>query len=320
MTNKTALLFPGQGSQFVEMGKDFFYNFKAAALVFEEASDTVSLNLKHLCFEGPSADLVLTENLQPALFVTEAAMIAAIRSEFELTPTVVAGHSLGEFAAYYAAGSLSVSDGVKLTRLRGTAMQRAVPVGEGAMAAVLGLAPEQVRRLCAKTQSECKSLGKPHVVEPANYNAPGQIVIAGNTEAVQHAMKLAKSDDEFKGTKCIPLSVSAPFHCSLMEPARKEMTSHLAQTKFKRPSCFVLPNVTAEPVDTEYMFAGFLTDQIVRPVRWEESMLKLRALKVEKVIEIGPGKVLTGLHKRIDREMPIKNISFIADLKEAFKA
>ncbi|MEW6058291.1 MAG: ACP S-malonyltransferase [Bdellovibrionota bacterium] len=315
MQKKLALLFPGQGSQVVGMGKDFYQNFKESSLVFEEASDSIRVNLKKLCFDGPLDALTLTENLQPALFTVEAAMLAALRAHTDLQVMVAAGHSLGEYSAIHACGSLGVSEGARLTRLRGSAMQRAVPPGQGTMAAILGLDENRIQNLCKKASQETSG----EIVEPANFNAPGQVVIAGSVDGVQKAADLLKSEPEFKGGKSIPLQVSAPFHCSLMKPAQKEMAAPLGSTKFQRPDFAVIPNVTATPTDSELSFAGLLTDQITQPVRWEQSMGVLRRLGVELALEIGPGKVLTGLHKRIDREMQVISISSVEILKEAFK-
>ena len=311
-----ALLFPGQGSQVVGMGKDFYGNFRESRMAFEEASDTIHVNLEKLCFDGPLDELTLTENLQPALFTTEAAMMAAIKANIEMTPFVTAGHSLGEYAALYAAGSLSLVDGVRLCRRRGSAMQQAVPLGKGTMAAVLGLEGAQVEALCRKARA---ALPSKEVVEPANFNAPGQVVIAGTVDGVAKATALLKTDSEFQGGKSIALQVSAPFHCSLMEPARLEMAPLLSQVRFDKPNCMVIPNVSAVPTDSELIFGSLLTDQIVRPVRWEESMMKLQTLGITTAIEVGPGKVLAGLMKRINREMPFKNISTVQQMSEAFK-
>lgn len=322
---KTAYVFPGQGSQVVGMAKDFCDNFRDSALVFEEASDAIRVDLKKLCFDGPLSDLTLTPNLQPALFTTEAAMLAAIRANTDDRPVVVAGHSLGEYSALHAAGSLTLSDGVRLTRCRGLAMQEAVPAGRGTMAAILGLTSPVVDALCAKAnatfQRAQSARDNPYdVVEPANYNAPGQVVVAGTVNGVAKAVELLKDDPEFKGGKHVPLQVSAPFHCSLMKPAQLEMAPKLAQTSFAPPTCLVIPNTTATPTRAHLEFAGLLTDQITRTVRWEQSMLALRALEITTVYEIGPGKVLAGLHKRIDREMPVKNVSTVALFKEVFQA
>ncbi|MBI3544474.1 MAG: ACP S-malonyltransferase [Deltaproteobacteria bacterium] len=309
---KLALVFPGQGSQFVGMGKDFHDNFRESKLVYEEASDTIRVDLRKLCFDGPLDELTLTPNLQPALFVTEAAMLAALRAHAELDVVVAAGHSLGEYTALHAAGSLTVADGARLTRLRGTEMAKAVPPGRGTMAAVLGLEAAQVEALCAKARSVAKN----ELVEPANFNAPGQVVIAGTVDGVAQAAALLKDDPEFKGGRSIPLQVSAPFHCSLMEPARKAMAPVLAAAVFGEPRFKVIPNVSAQPELNQHTFAGLLTDQITRSVRWEQSMRQLRALGVETLVEVGPGRVLVGLHKRIDRELPTKSVGTIEQLKE----
>lgn len=313
--HQLALVFPGQGSQVVGMAKDFYGDFRESALVFEEASDTIHVDLKKLCFDGPLAELTLTENLQPALFTAEAAILAALRVHAEIAPLVCAGHSLGEYSALVGASSLSVSDGARLTRARGAAMQRAVPAGQGTMAAILGLEPERVEALCRKAGE----LAKGEVVEPANFNAPGQVVIAGTVDGVAKATALLRDDPGFEGGKSIPLQVSAPFHCSLMLPVQKEMATLLAATRFRRPSCPIIPNATAHATDSELSLASLLTDQIVRPVRWQQSMGCLRAMGVDLVLEVGPGKVLAGLHKRIDREMPVRNISTIGQMKEALK-
>lgn len=312
---KLALLFPGQGSQVVGMGKDFFDNFRESRLVFEEVSDIIHLDLKSLCFDGPMEALTLTPNLQPALFATEAAMLAAMYAHSELRPLVTAGHSLGEYSALHAAGSLSIADGARLTRARGTAMQKAVPPGHGAMAAILGLENELIEKLCEKAQAGAHG----EVIEPANFNTPGQVVVAGTVDGIARATALLKEDEQFKGGKSIALAVSAPFHCSLMDPAQKEMAPLLAETTYARPRCMVIPNVTAQPTDNEIYFSGLLTDQITRPVLWEQSMRGLRSLGVDTVVELGPGKVLTGMLKRIDRELQVKSVSTVEQLKEAFK-
>lgn len=307
---RIALVFPGQGSQVVGMAKDFCDNFRESRLVFEEGSDVIRFDLSKLCFEGPLAELTLTENLQPALFVAEMAMLAAVRAHADLSVAAFAGHSLGEYGALCAAGSLSLADGVRLTRLRGQAMQRAVPAGEGAMAAVLGLEAETVQGLCREARS-----ASGETVEPANFNGPGQVVISGAAAAVAKAGELAKGSDTYKRAKFIPLQVSAPFHCSLMEPARKEMLEPLRAVSFRAPSAPVIPNLTAQPCEREHEFPALLADQITSAVRWQESMERLPSLLVEEIIEVGPGAVLGGLMKRIDRAMPVKSINSVEILK-----
>jgi [acyl-carrier-protein] S-malonyltransferase len=310
-----ALLFPGQGSQVVGMGKDFYENFRESKLVFEEASDTIHLDLRKLCFEGPADELTATPNLQPALFTVEAAMFAALKAHAGVGVRVCAGHSLGEYSALHAIGSLRLSDGVRLTRLRGTAMQDAVPAGKGTMAAILGLDASRVTALCKKA----RELLHDETVEPANFNAPGQVVIAGTVDGVAKAIALLREDAEFSGGKSIPLQVSAPFHCSLMKPAREKMEKPLAETAFARPEHPLIANVSASAIDAEVTFAGLLTDQITQPVRWEESMRALPTLGVKSALELGPGRVLAGLLKRIDRSIPVTNISSVETLKEAIK-
>ncbi|MBI2606397.1 MAG: ACP S-malonyltransferase [Deltaproteobacteria bacterium] len=317
-----ALLFPGQGSQQVGMGKDFFENFRESQLVFEEAADTIKVNLKHLCFEGPMDALTLTENLQPALFTVEMAILAALEAHAGILteagkgadPVLAcAGHSLGEYSALCAAGALSIVDGARLTRLRGSAMQRAVPAGLGSMAAILGLSAEAVEALCAAAHKESGE-----TVEPANFNAPGQVVISGSKDGVDKACALLKNEPAFKGGKSIPLQVSAPFHCALMKPAQDEMAPMIRATVFVLPSCAVIPNCTAEPSRDVNHLPEFLIRQIVEPVRWDQSMGKLRALGVEKVLEIGPGKVLAGLMKRIERDLPVANIASVQAMRQEF--
>jgi [acyl-carrier-protein] S-malonyltransferase len=301
----TALLFPGQGSQSVGMAKDFVENFRESALVFEEASDSIRLDIRKLCFEGPLETLTLTENLQPCLFTVEAAMFKAVQAHTAVEPRFVAGHSLGEYAALFAAGALSVADGARLTKLRGQAMQQAVPQGQGAMAAVMGLSDDLVTTLCSVAS-----------VEPANFNAPGQVVIAGKSENITMAISLLKGDPRFAGAKAIPLNVSAPFHCSLMTPAQNAMKSHLESTAFADLTCDVIPNVTADPMRSSNLLASNLLKQITAPVRWTQSMSVLAQHEVAAVWEIGPGRVLTGLHKRNCPQMPATSVSSVEILKQ----
>lgn len=304
-----ALLFPGQGSQVIGMGKDFYENFNESKLVFEEASDTIKLDIKKICFEGPLESLTLTENLQPALFTTEMAIFKAFQVHIDPNPNLAAGHSLGEYSAIAASGALSIKDGVLLTRARGKAMQEAVPSGVGAMAALLGLSIEQVELLCTESKNQTNE-----VVEPANFNSNGQIVISGSKKGIDFAMSLL-SDEKYKGGKAIPLLVSAPFHCSLMKPAQEIMKPLLEKTKFNKPNFKILTNINAEIIQTESDFPKCLIEQITGSVKWLQSMEKLKNLEIEKCFEIGPGKVLTGLMKRINREMPVESISTVELLK-----
>ncbi len=305
-----ALMFPGQGAQVVGMAKDFHENFTESRLLFEEASDSIGVNIARLCFDGPLQELTLTENLQPALLTAEIAMLAGLRVDRELKVAAYLGHSLGEYSAHVAAGSLKFADAVRLTRLRGKAMQEAVPPGTGAMAAILGLDAEAVAALCREAQKNSRQ-----VVEAANFNAPGQIVISGGTLAVAEVERLVAANPEFKRVKLIPLQVSAPFHCALMEPARLAMKGPLYQTKFSAPSAPIVANLTARPTDNEAEFAALLADQIVGSVRWQQSVEALPALLISECVEVGPGSVLTGLLKRINSQLTGRAISTVKALK-----
>lgn len=315
-TVKIGALFPGQGSQCVGMGKDLFLNFPVAREVFEEASDAVHLDLKHLCFEGSESDLMLTENTQPCLLTTSVAAFRVAEQEFHFKPQAVAGHSLGEYSALVAAGSVPLGTAVRWVRERGKAMQLAVPFGEGTMAALLGMEDELVKKLCStateatlqkrKEQAELgfpSAFTVPALVEPANFNAPGQIVIAGSADAVQTAVDFVKTHADFSGGKAIPLSVSAPFHCQLMAPARKQMSRIFSDlpssAQPKRPVCVLVPNRTARPTQETGVILDLLMEQIDHPVLWNQSMLSLLDLNYTHFIEFGPGKVLSGLLKRI---------------------
>lgn len=308
---KLVALFPGQGAQFVGMGKSLYENFAVAKQTFEEASDAISVNLKKLCFDGPESDLTLTENTQPALVTVSVAAFRVAVQEKGFTPSIVAGHSLGEYSALVAAGSLNFSDAVKFVRTRGQAMQSAVPAGQGQMAAVMGMSDELVLKLCeqaTKNAIEKRSKGASPdltveaIVEPANFNAPGQIVIAGSTDGVQEALALMASDAAFKA-RAIPLSVSAPFHCKLMKPAREKMAdvfSKLSEAqKPKVLNCAYVPNRTARMTEERGVVLELLIDQIDHPVLWKQTIETLVSAGYTESIEFGPGKVLAGLSKRI---------------------
>lgn len=305
MNQKIGLIFPGQGSQAIGMGQDFYENFKCSQLVYEEASDRVKVNLKKLCFEGPLADLTLTENLQPALFTTEMAIMTALQAEIAINPIIAAGHSLGEYSAIASAKALSLSDGVFLTQQRGKAMQSAVAANQGAMCAVIGLANDKVLDLVQPYNE----------VEPANFNAPGQVVLSGSKTQIDLVLQTLKNNPEYKGAKAIMLNVSAPFHCQLMEPARKVMQPLLAQTQFSQLAFPLLANVTAAKVEFPESLPGLLADQIIKPVRWTEIGQQFYSLGAELLLEIGPGKVLGGLQKRIDPRVKVIHINSVPDLK-----
>lgn len=298
-------LFPGQGSQHVGMGKALYENFKIARETFEEASDACSLNLKKLCFDGPESDLMLTENTQPSLLTASIAAFRVAKAEMGFMPTIVAGHSLGEYSALVAAGALKLDVAAKWVRERGAAMQKAVPAGEGTMAAILGLDDEKIDELCKKATEAAKAkraagengdISVEAIVQPANFNAPGQIVIAGSVDAVAEAVALTKS--EFGG-KAIPLSVSAPFHCSLMAPARDRMATLFAGAAAGALVCPYVPNRTARVTREPSIVLELLVEQVDHPVLWKQSVTALIEAGHSLAIEFGPGKVLAGLAKRI---------------------
>ncbi len=287
---KTALLFPGQGSQRVAMGKELALRFDVAKRVYDEADDALGFSLSKLCFEGPEDDLTLTKHTQPAILTTSIAVLRAMESVGDVKFDYVAGHSLGEWTALVAAGSLTLRDAVKLTHLRGTFMQDATPVGVGAMAALMGLDLVQTKALC----SESSKIGQP--VEPANLNGGGQIVISGHTDAVDRAIAGAKA----KGAKrAVKLSVSAPFHCSLMKPAADKLAAELDKITVTAPRVPVITNVEARPNTDPMKVKQLLVAQVTAPVRWEESVQELAKLGVTRALELGSGSVLRGLVKRI---------------------
>ncbi len=285
---KTALLFPGQGSQFVGMGKSLAAQFPCARAVFEEADGTLGFALARLCFEGPEETLRLTENQQPALVTVSTAAFRVLR-EHGIEPDYVAGHSLGEYSALVAAGSLTFADAVRLVRRRGRYMQEAVPAGVGAMAALLKLPEGKLAGILAEA-------AQGEVVSAANFNSPDQVVIAGHAGAVQRAMELAKAAG---AKRAIPLPVSAPFHCALMKPAQVRLAVDLHAAEFRDLSAPLINNVAAREVRAGAEARQGLIDQVSSPVRWTELVRRLEAAGVERSIETGPGGVLTGLLRAI---------------------
>jgi len=299
-----AFTFPGQGSQYVGMGRELFENFSVARQIFEEADDSLHFSVSGLCFKGPEEALKLTENTQPAVLTTSVAALKVLQAEKGIAPQFAAGHSLGEYSALVASEALAFSQAVKIVRLRGKFMQEAVPVGEGAMAAVLGMEREQVENLCEEISSG-------EVLAPANFNSPGQIVIAGHTKAVARAVERVKQE----GKKAVLLPVSAPFHCSLMKPAGERLEKALQEISVSDLKIPVVTNVEAEANTSKDAVKGLLVAQVSSPVRWEESMRKMIGKGIEQVVEIGPGKVLSGLMKRIDSRVETKNVEDLQTLK-----
>lgn len=311
-----AFVFPGQGSQTVGMGKELSDNSDVAKQVFEEVNDALDQKLSNLMFEGPIEELTLTYNAQPALMAASLAVVRVLDTEFGIkvadVASYVAGHSLGEYSAHAAAGTISLSDTAKLLKLRGEAMQRAVPVGVGAMAAIMGAEFSVVEEIA--NEAAAQSSNGDEVCTAANDNADGQVVISGHKSAVERAMVMAKE----RGIKrAIPLPVSAPFHCSLMQPAADEMAEALAATAFNAPSIPVITNVSAAPESDPDVLRQLLVDQITGRVRWRESVLKMGEIGVTDLVEAGTGKVLSGLVRRINKEITGVSLQTMADI-EAF--
>ncbi len=304
---KTSFLFPGQGSQYAGMGKDLAENFASARQTFEEADDALGFKLSSLCFAGPEEDLKLTFNTQPAILTASVAALRVVQQETGLTADCVAGHSLGEYSALVCSGALSLADAVRTVRSRGTFMQEAVPVGLGAMAAMLSIEAGELAAICAEA-------AQGEVVSPANFNSPGQIVIAGHATAVNRVIELAKA----KGfRKSMLLPVSAPFHCALMEPAADRLKEVLDGLLVHPLSLPVITNVEATPNQDAGRVRELLVAQVCAPVCWEQSVQAMINQGVTRFVEIGPGKVLTGLVKRINKEMLLLNIEDSAGIKAA---
>jgi [acyl-carrier-protein] S-malonyltransferase len=291
MTNPSiAFLFPGQGSQFVGMGKDLAFHYPVARQTFEEADDALGYRLSELCFEGPEEKLKLTEITQPAILTASVAALRVLEVK-GLKPDFVAGHSLGEYSAHVAAGTVSFADAVRTVRQRGKYMQEAVPVGVGGMAAILGMAMEKVIEITAEA-------AQGEVCQAANINSPEQIVISGNVAAVERAVRLAS---ERGAKKAVSLPVSAPFHCALMQPAQDRLAADLMQVQFANPKYPVVCNVDAAVVETGEQARDALIRQVTGTVRWVESVRRLIEMGAELFVEVGPGKVLWGLMRQIDR-------------------
>jgi [acyl-carrier-protein] S-malonyltransferase len=308
---KLAFIFPGQGSQAAGMGKDLHDAFPEARAVFEQVDAALGERLSDLCFLGPEEKLKLTANTQPAILAVSAAA-AAVLARAGVAPDLVAGHSLGEYSALVAAGALTAAEAARVVRARGTFMQEAVPAGKGAMAAVLGLEPERVRQVCAAVEAQTGG-----VVSPANYNEPAQTVIAGDAAAVEAAGVRLK---EAGAKRVLPLPVSAPFHCALMAPVKPRLESVLAGVAWRPPRVPVVTNVEARANSEAARAAPLLVEQVTAPVRWIECVQELVRLGATRLVEVGPGKVLSGLARRIDRSVEVLNVEDRASLEKTLTA
>jgi len=305
---KIAFIFPGQGTQTVGMGKNLCDNFKEAREVFAEADEALRFKLSSLCFDGSEKELNLTVNTQPAVLTVSTACLRVIEKNLGITPDYMAGHSLGEYSALVGTKAFSFSDGVKAVQKRGQFMQEAVPEGEGGMAAVLGLSRAQVEEVCQEA-------AQGEVMTPANFNCPGQIVISGATKALGRAIVLAKE----KGSKTVVLSVSAPFHCALMEPAAQKLKNYLNDVVITPLGYPVVTNVEAMPNQEASLVKEILIKQVTHPVLWEDSITAMRERGVTTYVEIGPGKVLSGLVKKIDKTATLCNVEDTESLKKLEK-
>ena len=305
--SKVAFVFPGQGSQKVGMCKDFYDSYACAKKVFEEADDALGFSITKMCFEGPEEDLRLTKYTQPAILTCSVAALAVMR-EHGLECEAAGGHSLGEYSALIAADVMKLQDAVVAVHKRGEFMQEAVPVGEGAMAAVMGLTPDEIVAVCQNVETECGE-----AVQAVNFNCPGQVVIAGATKAVDKASEALKAAG---AKRAIPLPVSAPFHSTLMKPAAERLKEVLDKIDFRDAKFPVFSNVTAEPVVKAEEIRALLVKQAASPVKWEMSMHRMIKDGFDTFVEVGPGKVLTGFTRKIDRAMNALNVEDMASLEK----
>lgn len=303
--SKTAFIFPGQGSQYSGMGKELAENFQAARQVFEEADDALGIKLSAICFSGSDEELRLTANTQPAILASSIAVLRVVEQETGLRADYLAGHSLGEYSALVSSGALAFADAVKTVRARGTFMQEAVPVGTGSMAAMLSIEKDLLEDICREAAED-------EVVAPANFNSPGQIVIAGSTAAVARAIEIAKGRGY---RKAMLLPVSAPFHCTLMKPAADRLAKVLDTISIHDMLLPVVANAIAKPNQEREQVKPLLVQQVCAPVLWEQSVTAMVDLGCTRFVEIGPGKVLSGLVKRITKEVSTANVEDLATLK-----
>ncbi|HSP15892.1 MAG TPA: ACP S-malonyltransferase [Thermoanaerobaculia bacterium] len=299
MQHNTAFVFPGQGSQYAGMGKDVADRFPTAKRVFDQIDAALGFSISRLCFQGPEDQLKLTENTQPAMLAVSSAIHAVLEEMGAARRDMVAGHSLGEYSAIVSVGGLTASEAAVIVHQRGKFMQQAVPVGTGAMAALIGPSVEDARAICEEA-------AQGEVVSVANINAPGQTVIAGTKSAVDRAIDVAKK----RGVRrALPLPVSAPFHCQLMKPAEEKLRPILEAAPFKDLWVSLVSNVDASPIGTGHAVRNALVRQVASPVRWVESVQKMVSMGVRRFVEVGPGTVLTGLIKRIDSSVELINVS-----------
>lgn len=315
---KVGAIYPGQGSQHVGMARFLFDEFSLVRELFEEASDSIKVNFKKLCFEGPESDLALTENTQPCLLLASTATFKTLESLTPFRPEGAAGHSIGEYAAMVCSGAMRFSDAIQAVRKRGEFMQSAVPVGQGGMVAVMGLTPDQITEVCDWASKESGLKG---VLEPANFNAPGQIVLSGSQNLIQWVSDNFKADilrDPPRRVKFIPLKVSAPFHCSLMKPAEDNMRPVLESMEFRSPTHPIFQNVSAKAETQPAILKENLILQISSSVRWVECTQSLKEAGLTHLVECGSGKVLSGLIKKIvGEDLTVLNVNSLEDLKSA---
>lgn len=304
---KIACVFPGQGSQFVGMCRDVIENFAVAKQILQEVDDSLNQKLSKIILEGPAEELTMTENTQPALMACSIAVLKALEQQLgKKLPefcSYVAGHSLGEFTALTAAGVFSVQDCARLVKIRGKAMQESVPLGQGAMFALLGAEFEVARDIAAKAS-------KIGICQIANDNCTGQQVLSGSVAAIEEAMSLASQ----AGNKAIRLNVSAPFHCKMMQPAQDALQQALHDTRMSMPSVPLIANITAKSIADPVLIKDLLVQQVTGMVRWRETVLELKSLGVTDLVEIGPGKVLSGMTKRIDASINSRSVQTVADI------